>query len=177
MNCKRNTVFNKLLRGSMCLFKSELWKQWKQKRNGEQGQDCPLKFLDWLGKSPVWHLNMLQEAFLMLCLCLQPPLGLLPYVTDLPMVAMKMLHESGKLNSFCQSQLWSRQLPVAANCFTRALGWALGCNHAVNLGEGRCVGRKKQEQKEMTPQEPTAGWKNGDTQETCPYKKCRTENC
>lgn len=54
----------------MCLFKSELCKQWKQKRNGEQGYDFPLNFLDWQGKSPVWHLNMLQEAFLMLSLCL-----------------------------------------------------------------------------------------------------------
>lgn len=60
---------------------------------------------------------------------------------------------------------------------TWALGQASGWNHAVNLGEGRCVGRKKWEQKGRTPQEPTAGWRNGDTEETHPYQKCRTENC
>lgn len=65
--------------------------------------------------------------------------------------------------------------PCGCKLLHRALGQALGCNHAV--GEGRCVGRKKQEQKEMTLQELTAGWKNGDTQGTCPYKKCRIENC
>ena len=60
---------------------------------------------------------------------------------------------------------------------TRAPGYALGWNHAVNLGEGRCVGRKKWEQKGRTLQEPTAGWRNGDTQETYPYQKCNTEDC
>lgn len=130
LNCKRNSVVNKLLGGAMCLFKSELW---KQKRNDEQGQGCLLNFLDRLGKSHVCHLNMLQKAFLLSCLSLQPPLGLLPYVTELLTVAMKMLHKSGKLYSFCQSQSRSLQLPVAANCSTQALGQALGCNHAVNL--------------------------------------------
>lgn len=30
-NCQRNSIFNKLLRGTPCLFKSESCKQWKQK--------------------------------------------------------------------------------------------------------------------------------------------------
>lgn len=122
INCKRNSIVNKLLGGAMCLFKSELCKQWKQKRNGEQGQDCPINFLDRLGKSPVWHLNILQEAFLMLCVCLQLPLGLLPYVTELLMVATKMLHKSGNLYSFCQSQSWSQQLPMGC----KLLHWSSG---------------------------------------------------
>lgn len=37
MNWKRNSIFNKLLRGTLCLFKSELCKQWKQKGKGGQG--------------------------------------------------------------------------------------------------------------------------------------------
>lgn len=37
MNCERNSVFNKLLRGTLCLFKSELCKQWEQKGKGGQG--------------------------------------------------------------------------------------------------------------------------------------------
>lgn len=31
MNRRRNTVFNKLLRGALYLFKSEFCKQWKQR--------------------------------------------------------------------------------------------------------------------------------------------------
>lgn len=65
--------------------------------------------------------------------------------------------------------------PCGCKLLHWALGQALGCNHAVNLREGRYAGRKKQEQKEMTLQEPQQDGKWRYT--TCPYKKCRIENC
>lgn len=40
MNCRRNPVFNKLLRSALHLLKSELCKQWKQR----EGLGLPITF-------------------------------------------------------------------------------------------------------------------------------------